>query len=239
MTEMQLHPRRTSELFDATVTVVRARFGSMVMASLIVAVPYALSSIPGLDLLVLLAALLTPIAFGATIFLAAGAYVGVTPDWQRALSYAWKEYLPLLIASVVAAIAIMAGLPFLIFPGIFLAISFALALESVMLEGRGGFSSLGRSWRLVNEHRGRIFWAGLIFFLVIGLAIGISYVIVLGLSNQTVADVWAGITNLVTIPLTSAFGVAFYFDLRVRKENLDADADQIDEIRMRLGAGPA
>jgi len=208
----------------------------MVMASLVFVVPFLLLFALGLEGL---AYLLTPIAFGATIVLAAGAYVDVEPDWRKALGFARREYFPLLIASVLTVLATLFGLALLIFPGIFMAISYAMALEAVMLEGHGAFSGLGRSWRLVNEHRGRIFGVGLAFFLIILLVVGIPGAIIFAVFGQSGYVVWSGIVNLVFLPLTSSLGVAIYFDLRVRKEHLDAQADQLEEIRMRLGAEPA
>ena len=60
-----------------------------------------------------------------------------------------RRVAPLLLTSIIASLAVMLGLVFLVVPGLVLAFLFAFAAPVVMLENKGGVAALKRSIALV------------------------------------------------------------------------------------------
>lgn len=100
-----------------------------------------------------------------------------------------------LIATIVAAIAIIAGLALLIIPGLWLAIMFTMYTPVMAIEGKGPVAALRRSFELVKGN----FWETVGFLLIIGLIGGAA-----GQLFQLVA-----IPMLMTGETSFAFGLAF------------------------------
>src|SRR5690242_11686210 len=125
------------------------------------------------------------------------------------------------------------GLLLLLFPGIILALMWALTIPVVVLEGADLFEALGRSRHLTAGHRGRV-------FLIFILFTGITYLFTLILESPLFALIATkGATavrgggamifiyvisfvteSLITPLMTIAFSL-MYYDERVRKEAFD------------------
>ena len=65
------------------------------------------------------------------------------------------DLVPPVVATLVAAIAVFAGLIACIVPGLYLAVRWAMAVPALLVEGRPVMESLRRSWTLVE----RRWWA--------------------------------------------------------------------------------
>jgi hypothetical protein len=171
------------------------------------------------------------IANGATFKAIGDAYLGHEPDWAASLSYARSRLGALLVLAIVATILIAIGFLLFVLPGIYLMVCWSVAIAALMLEGKRGFASLGRSFELV---RGR-WWATFGRLLAALVVYAIAYFVIAliagaianGISNYTVFLIVAGIfnaaTNILFIPFIAAVLVVIYIDLRVRKEALDIE----------------
>lgn len=100
-----------------------------------------------------------------------------------------------LIATIIAAIASIAGLFLLVLPGLWLAIMFNMYTPVIAIEGRGPVPALRRSFELVKGN----FWETVGFLLIVGFVGGAA-----GQLFQLVA-----IPMLVTGETSFAFGLAF------------------------------
>ncbi|MEX0795088.1 MAG: hypothetical protein WD274_00155 [Acidimicrobiia bacterium] len=100
-----------------------------------------------------------------------------------------------LIATIIAAVAIIAGLFLLILPGLWLVIMFNMYTPVIAVEGKGPVAALKRSFELVRGH----FWETVGFLLIVGLVGGAA-----GQLFQLIA-----IPMFVTGEASFAFGLAF------------------------------
>ncbi|MGI8633015.1 MAG: hypothetical protein ACR2NA_10795 [Solirubrobacterales bacterium] len=168
----------------------------------------------------------------------ADAYLGQEADWQVSLRFAVRRALPLLWLFIVLYVAVVVGFLLLIIPGIWLAVSFSVAIPAMLIGERRGTQALKRSFRLV---RGR-WWptAGtLIVAYLLTIVVSFIVAIPLGIVGLSGADsqAVAGLANLVanvasamiTLPFFAAVITVLYVDLRVRKEGFDLQllADQL------------
>ncbi|MGF1617195.1 MAG: hypothetical protein ACFCU2_05230 [Acidimicrobiia bacterium] len=100
-----------------------------------------------------------------------------------------------LIATIMAGVAIIAGLLLLVLPGLWLAIMFTMYTPVIAVEGKGAVAALKRSFELVRGH----FWETVGFLLIVGLIGGAA-----GQLFQLVA-----IPMFMTGEASFAFGLAF------------------------------
>jgi hypothetical protein len=128
-----------------------------------------------------------------------------------------------------------------ILPGIWLYVSFAVAVPVLLTEGLKGRHALRRSFSLV---KGR--WWSVFAIIVLGaLLTGIVDAVVgellaattLTSDNDVVSVISGTVGNTISTTLTTPFSAAFvavlYFDLRVRKEGFD-----LQLLAERLGLAP-
>ena len=86
-----------------------------------------------------------------------------------------KKFFPLLGATIIIGFASFIGFIFLILPGIYLMARLSLAFGYIVLEDKGVFESIGKSWESTDEHGGRLFTLTLSFVsltLLISLLVG-------------------------------------------------------------------
>ena len=169
-------------------------------------------------------------ATGACFRAVTQAYLGLETGWRSSLAFAARRFHSILWIVILGGFLTVVGLVFCLIPGIYLAVSFAVALPVLMAEGQRGRRALGRSRRLVS---GRWWWTLLI--LVVG---GLLASIVSGLISGAISAVGfasgsepisaflitaiAGTAGaLVATPFSASYHTVLYFDLRVRKEAFD------------------
>src|SRR5207237_904877 len=125
--------------------------------------------------------------------------------------------------------AVVIGLVLCIVPGIYLAVSFAVAIPALLFEGKRGSAALARSRQLL---RGR-WWSAAGVLVVTMLLTGIVQgglsglllaVLVTG-HNEVVRTVARAAANVVgqslTTPVIAAVTTVLYYDALVRKEGFD------------------
>ena len=243
MAQLQLRPLGVGEIIDATFTVYRRRFGPMfAIALMLVFIPFLISLVGGCGLDArgmtsctspigvlgqIAGSIGTLVAAVAAILVAAEAYAGVPSDWRRAMRIGLRRILPIIGATIVAAVLISIGFVLVIVPGIFLAVSFAVVWGALIIEGVGPMESIKRSWRLVAGERWRVFGAGLLVIITAIIVFGVVSAVIgfilssgLGMSGGMAGYVVQQVSTLLSIPLTAALGTVIYLDLRVRKESL-------------------
>jgi hypothetical protein len=169
-------------------------------------------------------------ATGACFRAVTQAYLGLETGWQSSLSFAARRFHSILWIVILGGFLWVIGLLFCLIPGIYLVVSFAVALPVLMAEGQRGRKALGRSRRLV---RGRWWWtllilvvAGLLASIVSGMISGAISAVGFASGSEPISafliTAIAGTAGaLVATPFSAAYHTVLYFDLRVRKEAFD------------------
>jgi hypothetical protein len=170
------------------------------------------------------------VATGACFKAVADGYVGNRAEWRPALRYAASRLHSIIWVTFLGGLIAVLGLILLVIPGVYLYISFAVAVPVLLTEGLKGRRALGRSRQLV---KGR-FWPTFGVVILGGILVGIVQGALVGLAGTASfsggPDTFASFTaetiatiagSLIATPLTAAFITVLYFDLRVRKEAFD------------------
>jgi hypothetical protein len=178
---------------------------------------------------VLLTLLGQTIATGACFKTVADAYLGRTPSWRRSLAETLRRLHSIIWVSILTYVLGGLALLALILPGIWLFISWTVAVPALLTEGIKGRRALGRSFRLV-----RGFWWRTFAIVVLGSILGgILQAAIGGLLGAltfaadseivlVVANTFASIiSGVITTPFIAAVTIVLYVDLRVRKEGFD------------------
>lgn len=170
--------------------------------------------------------------------------------YRRALRRFW----PLLTAALLyIAMALLGVLT--LFAGTVLAmLCFAFLAQAVVLEGRGGIAALRRSRALMRPYPARIFgMLGLVFLLSLLLTAGVAlllegiFALFPGLHARDAAaeqlrafaleTAAYAVGDLLVAPLAPLATTLLYYDLRVRREGLDMEA-QAESLGLTLAPDP-
>ncbi len=176
---------------------------------------------------------------GALALFLVDAYVGRPLDWASSLRTAGGRIGDLLWLAIVYGVLVFIGLVLVIIPGVWLAVSWSVAIPALMFEHVSGFAALRRSFGLVRHRWWPTFGAllvAVIMLFVVVLVVGLIFQgIQSGLGVGSLA-LWLAInaaativSALITYPFLAAVIAVLYIDLRVRKEGLSFE---------RLTAGP-
>jgi hypothetical protein len=156
---------------------------------------------------------------GAIAWAVARILVGREPDISDCYRNGYRRIWSILLVAVLSALAIGAGFILLIIPGFIVLTRLSVAIPAVVIEQRKGTDALGRSWNLVKGYGWPVFGALIVSWLIAGIVNGILTAI--GGDNWFVSGIFAAIGSIITTPFTALVVGLIYFDLRVRKENLD------------------
>lgn len=189
---------------------------------------YLVAVVAGVVVLVL-ALLAMTLATAASTRLVADTYLAEPGTAGGSIRYAARRIWALLGATVVAAVATVAGFYACLVPGIWLAVSWWVFIPALLVEGIGPMASLRRSLVLT---RNRFFStagalvAVILFQEVLSALFDLVGMIVLqsdpsGTGNIVVNSVLQGLATTLTLPVAAAAVVVWYFDLRVRSEGFD------------------
>jgi hypothetical protein len=190
------------------------------------------------------------VATGACFKAIADGYLGERAEWRPALAYAARRLHSILWVTLLGTVISLLGFILLIVPGVYLYVSFAVAVPVLLTEGRRGRKALGRSRRLVKGRWwgtfGVVFLGGLLVSIVEGALVGLAAVATtIDTADPTLPSFLANTTatvlaSVLATPLSAAFITVLYFDLRVRKEAFDLQllAEQIG-VEPGAGASPA
>lgn len=189
---------------------------------------YATAIGVGIVLLVLASTLATGACFKAV----GDGYLGEQPTARGSLGFALRRVHSILWVTVLGGFIAFLGVLACIVPGIWLYVSFAVAIPVLLMEGVRGRRALGRSRRLV---KGR--WWPTFGVLVLGTLLGgiVTFAIsgaleALALTSPdndvvrvVLGTIGGTVASTLTTPFQAAFVTVLYFDLRVRKEGFDLE----------------
>jgi hypothetical protein len=156
---------------------------------------------------------------GAIAWAVARILVGREPDISDCYRNGYRRIWSILLVAVLSALAIGAGFILFVIPGFIVLTRLSVAIPAVVIEQRKGTDALGRSWNLVKGYGWPVFGALIVSWLIAGIVNGILTAI--GGDNWFVSGIFAAIGSIITTPFTALVVGLIYFDLRVRKENLD------------------
>jgi hypothetical protein len=206
--------------------IVRASLGSGSFASDGTVYTTSSTAVPELAIIVFgfLAAILS---MGALSKCLLDAYTGQRTDWRHSLGYASERLGSLAWLAILTGVLLVVGYVLLIIPGIYLTVSWIVAVPVLMFEGIGGWGALKRSHDLV---KGR--WWATFGALLVGILLVIAVSVVVGLvlgaiasSNSinvvlTLSGVSRILSAIITYPVLAALSTVIYVDLRARKEGV-------------------
>lgn len=244
MAQLQLRPHGVGDIIDASFTVYRRRFGSLIaVAASLCVIPFVVSLIGGCTLdeqgfatcdsavgwIGHVATAIAQIVAGAAgILIAAEAYADRSSDWRRSAAAGLRRAVPIIAALIVVGVTVGIGIVLLVVPGVFLVVSFAVVLPALMIERVGPIASLRRSWNLVSGERWRLFGVGLVLIILVTIVMVIIGIIVGLILSRLIDGGDAGystqqlVSVLLGAPVSASIGAVLYLDLRVRKDDLDS-----------------
>lgn len=152
---------------------------------------------------------------------------GGRPQFGECLSGAISVLLPLIAIGFVAAIGISIGFLFLMVPGIYLALSWAVAIPVLVQERAGVFGSLSRSRALTRGSR----WRMLAMFVVLFVTLWVLQIplAMLGAVGSSFGSAFIGpaIATGIAATLSSVMGTTIaavsYIELRRIREGTSVD----------------
>ena len=194
-------------------------------------------------LVLVLSVLASLLATAACFHAISSAYLGAPVDWRQSLRLAARKLHSLVWLSFISLIAITLGFIACIIPGIWLYVSFGVAVPALLTEDKRGFKAMSRSFELVQKRWWPtaavmvlgFFIAGLVSSLVSGV---LSLLLFTDLGDSIVASAAVSaigntIAGVIATPFQAAVIAIVYFDLRVRKEGFD-----LQLLAERIGIGP-
>ena len=171
------------------------------------------------------------------------AYLGEEPDWKDSLKFAFEHFWSLAWLALISGVLIGLGLILCIVPGVWLAVSWFVAVPVLLVERKRGWSALMRSLDLVKSRfwpvlgvaaLGRII-ASVISGILGGGFIALTTFVIHGeFASFLGSAIASSLAAIIITPFVAATTALVYFDLRVRKEGLD-----VELLARRIGEGPA
>jgi hypothetical protein len=240
-----LRPRTVGEILEAAFSLYGKHWKSLLQIVAIVIVPLTLlqyllgdivagsvtrdatgrivatngSALAASTLTSLLTLVIQQILIGAVAWAVAMVLIGRVPDARASYRFGYRRLWSILLVGILFVLAVFAGLIALVIPGIIIAVRFSVAIPALVVEGKRGTEALGRSWNLVRGRSWSVFGA----FIVVGFLTGIvsGVLTAIGGGNWFVTGLLAAVAGCITTPFTGLVIGLIYFDLRVRKEQLD------------------
>ena len=182
-----------------------------------------------LQIITTLLSLLTgPIIAGVVSRVVAASYVGEQLAPGAALRLTFRRIVPLVVASVLVALASVLGLVFCILPGVLLFALFTAVTPALMIEEIGPIQAMRRSWRLLKPRLwpvvGIVVLAHLIAgFLgnILGGIPSVAALVVGGSFAWLFVALGSVLSSLVSAPIIAIVSTLLYFDGRIRHEGFD------------------
>jgi hypothetical protein len=145
---------------------------------------------------------------------------GRVPDARRAIQAGLDAFAPLLAVLVLVFLGVLCGILLLVLPGIYLAVRWFVAPQTVVVEGKHGPEALQRSAELVRGHWWRVLGVVIVLNVVagvMGLVIQAPFAAIAnGADSGAIALVGTILGNAVTLSFVALAGTLLFFDLRTR-----------------------
>lgn len=182
-----------------------------------------------LQILTTLLSLLTgPIIAGVVSRVVASSYVGEELGAGAALKLTLRRAVSLVVASVLVALASIAGLILCIVPGVLLFALYTAVTPALMIEEIGPIQAMRRSWRLLKPRWWRVLGIVVLAHLIAGFLGNIlggipsvAAVAVGGSFAWLFVGLGSVLSSLVSAPIIAIVSTLLYFDGRIRNEGFD------------------
>jgi hypothetical protein len=235
-------PMDLAGMFDASFSLYRRYFVTLIGAVGVIVVPVALLEVALGPFAFLGSSLAGLIAPAVGVVLAAQVALGETPTIGRIWRRVGRIIVPLLITTLLVAVAVVVGTVLLIIPGILFYVWFALSSQAIVIENVRYFRAMRRSRQLVLGSWWRVFGILLVIAIAAGFASSIVQLAVIaifgivgwghggGLFSATTNGgqpdlapfaIASAVSQLVVVPVQALVIAFLYFDLRLRKEGTD------------------
>ena len=242
---MILKPMNVGEILDNTFTMFKEQFKSYLAIAALGAAPYVGFGLLALIIYYLfgetaaiigiLFAVIPTIAVslamtGGLIKKASEQISGQEMSVKDAYRFGFRKAWHLFLGGLLYGLAIIIGFIFLIIPCIYLSISFVLFLQAIIIEDKGPWSALKRSKYLIKGSWWRSFGIIILITVLVSILSNIAsiplgllsiWLFGEGLIGQVVNVILTTPVSYIFIPFSIIAYTLFYYDLRIRKENLD------------------
>lgn len=145
------------------------------------------------------------------------------PNFADCFNTGLTQLGPVILISIVSAVAIFFACFLLIVPGIMLAIAWSVAIPARVAERGGVRDSLSRSRALTKGHRWKIFFLLLLTAMGIGMVQGVV-VGTFGAFGALAGALAAGAMSALTAAIMATLVATMYIELRTLKEGTDVGA---------------
>jgi hypothetical protein len=185
------------------------------------------------------------ISAGAAVFAVSEIYTGRQARIRSVLRLALARFWTILAVMFLSMIIAMAGLIFLIIPGIYLACRVSVGTAAALIDEIGAVDAVRRSFALTKDFAGRA-------FVIILLTVAMSWAVVAVLQLPFMILVLASakhpmlvilwtilmevgnvLGSVLVAPVSTIAFALYYYDLRVRKEAFD-----LQMMMQAIGADP-
>ncbi len=146
-------------------------------------------------------------------------YVGEEISVGDSIKQAAKKLMGLIAIGFLTVVPLMLGFMLLIIPGVILMLMWYLVIPVYVIEDTSAFGSLGRSARLMDGHKGKVFVLGLLYSLISG---GISTA-GNAISDPTLSFVFSSVISGILLVVTSIMVTVVYFSARSKVDNYDLE----------------
>ncbi|MFL5618367.1 MAG: hypothetical protein ACJ79A_08240 [Gemmatimonadaceae bacterium] len=228
------HPRRATEILDASFRFYRAHFGDLLVVSALLLVPLALVGALAPEWIGRLIQLLDNWMY-LIVQAVVAVIVAAALERDQALSAgeAFREFGgragTIIVVSIVTGLMIGLGFILLIVPGVIALAWTAAALPIAAIEGLPTGQAITRSRELARGQIGHVLGTMLLAWVIVlalmfGIALALGAVASMFSLPERLSNM---IVELVMVPLFPLIGVAMtmlYYDLRVRNEGADVMA---------------
>lgn len=242
-----LHPKGIGDLLEGAFDLYRARWVTLIEIAAVVAVPltvlqYFVNSellkanaaiqkgaahvppvarrvVAGAGIVTIATMLVWLILAGAISWAAAGALVGREPTVRECYRVGYMRMWSILLVGFLSALAMIGGFILFVVPGFIVLTHLICGVSALVVEGKRGRAALSRSWNLVRHNAWRTFGVIVITGFLASSVSGLFGVIFR--SGWLLRGLAAGVGSAIVTPFSTLVLVLIYFDLRVRKENLD------------------
>ena len=208
-------------VFSRTADIYKVSFGTIWLVALAIAIPVAivrgLLEIPESWFLSLLGVI---VGIVGSVWIT-GALIKVVQDVEsdgqldagvgELLGVVTSKLVPLFFLAIVVSILVYVGLIFLIIPGIFLALIWAVSAPAMVVEDEGVFGAMGRSSELTKGNRWRVLGLAIVVFLLYMVVAAVIYLLAL---ITPVLGIIGGIAAIVILyPYVAIIVGVLYFRL--------------------------
>ncbi|MBC8087786.1 MAG: hypothetical protein H7Z40_11020 [Phycisphaerae bacterium] len=158
-------------------------------------------------------------------------YLGGEPDVGATLRGVAPRVPTIIATMLLSSILMFLAAIFFLVPAVFVFIFLFGTVPAIVLEGKGVFSSMSRSSRLVKGRKGHVFGTlALLFGIYFVFAIGFS-IAAAATGNNMITIITSSLFSVVASPLLILGVMVLYYDLRIRAEGFD-----VEHMAQNLGA---